>query len=115
MPLPRCFPVPLRALRHEHLVTATHALMRYLNGHRVVAELGTACATTQTDLERDLMLYQLDCVVSTDSGTTVLCRRPRARPDLVRMSGECPDPLACHQVGPFPAAGFLWKAGLGEV
>lgn len=47
---------------------------------RVVAELGTACATTQTDLERDLMLYQLDCVVSTDSGTTVLCRSDHSLP-----------------------------------
>lgn len=48
---------------------------------RVVAELGAACAATKKDMERDLMLYKLDCEVETSPGTvTDLCRNTPSLP-----------------------------------
>jgi len=47
---------------------------------RAVAELGTSCASSAADIERDLMLYQLDCRVVTETGSVTLCRSEHSLP-----------------------------------
>ena len=47
---------------------------------RAVAELGTSCASSAASIERDLMLYQLDCRVVTETGSVTLCRSEHSLP-----------------------------------